>query len=78
MKIQCKNPEAVVKRALFLAYQQSRPMGMGFMQVRDDMTEDQVWEGAIGRSDSGGVGTEKPGILNADYVFGRMMKLYLR
>lgn len=56
--------EEVAKKAIWLAYQASVPMGMGFLQVRDDMTEQSVWD-AIYR---------EGGHLYVDYCFGRMMK----
>ena len=44
-KVDCKNPEAVVKRAFFLAYQAcERETGMGVFRARSGVTEDQVWK----------------------------------
>jgi hypothetical protein len=57
--------EMLAKRMLWLAYQSSRVVGMGFLQERNDVTEDSLW------------GTHsRPGRVNTDYAFGRMMKLY--
>ena len=58
----------VVKRAMYLAWRACGcPTGMGFLQDRPGATEEDVWLS---------VGTL--GEVNADYVFGRMMKLSLR
>lgn len=78
MKGACKNPEAVVKRAVFLAYSASRVCGMGFLQARTGADEDAVWAAATGRTDYGGVGKPGPNRVNCDYVMGRMMKLGLK
>lgn len=77
MTITCPNPEAVARRAFYLAYGAAHAAGMGFLQAREGVTEDQVWQNVRTRADY--VPTEpKPGEAHADYVFGRMMKLSIR
>lgn len=77
MKIKCSNPEAVVKRMFWLAWQAcSGPVGMGFLQNNPSATEDEVW----GNVKSAGDYIIKsrhsePNEAYGDYVFGRMMKL---
>ncbi len=54
------------------------PLGLGFLQDRPDATEEEVWLAMVGAHDYGGIGCKgaPTGEVNADYVFGRMMKLY--
>ena len=80
MKIEVSNAAAVVKRALYLAFDAAGgPTGMGFLQDRGvEQTEDQVWESAVGRTDYNGIGALPDGRLSADYVQGRMLKLMLK
>lgn len=78
MKIECANPEAVAKRAFFLAYQASQAMGMGHLRSRDGVTEDAVWDNARTRGDYPTTGDPKPNTAYGDYVFGRMMKLGIK
>lgn len=66
MKIECSNPRSVAKRAFFLAYESSSAMGLGFIQARSNVTEDDVWTAINSRNDNNPY---------ADYTFGRMMKL---
>lgn len=81
MLIECKNPEAVVKKAFFLAYQAcGSPMGMGILQARGGVSEDDVWANVREARDYGPgadkiMGSNKPGKAYGDYVFGKMMKL---
>lgn len=88
MKIQVKNPEAVVKRAMWLAWQAWQacggPSGMGVLQNRSGVTEEDVWKNL----NAGGLGGDyprlpkevivanpnRPGKVYGDYVFGRKMK----
>ena len=65
---------AVLKRALWLAWKTAgNPFGMGILQDNPSANEEEVWNNAINMGDyptdfSGGS-------LNADYVFGRMIKI---
>lgn len=78
MKFQTKDPEAVARRMMFLAYNAASVTGMGVFRARQGATEDEVWANVIGRGDYGGAGpVAKPGRCLADYVYGRMMKLRL-
>lgn len=82
-KVLCANPEAVVKRAFFLAWQAcGGPLGMGFLQDPGRaVTEDDVWGQAYGKRDypdGNTLAPNKPGDVYGDYVFGRMMKLSLK
>lgn len=81
MTITVPNPEAIVKRAVFLAWQACRgPMGMGVFQDRGEQNEEAVWQQAFGSKDyaMSHLTGNKPGRMHADYVFGRMMKLSLQ
>lgn len=60
--------EQIAKRAFFLAYEASPVMGMGILQAKDGVTEDQVWNEV----------SDGKGSADGDYVFGRMMKLGLK
>ena len=81
MRIECNNPEAVAKRAFFLAYEAcGGARGMGLLQAVQGAAEDDVWRNVRSAGDYG-AGAEKlmrasePGRAYGDYVFGRMMKL---
>ncbi len=72
---------ALVRRILFLAYNASSCFGMGFLQQRSGATEEQVFNNAANMGDYPGGNAMRhapPGDINADYVFGRMMKLSIR
>lgn len=74
------NEEAlnVAKRALYLAWKAAGgPTGAGFLQDRGEQPEEDVWKRAYGMGDYSGrrAGTP-PERVDADYVFGRMLKLY--
>lgn len=65
--------EALAKRMLKLAWDASSVRGMGVLQDRGPaLSEDDIWS----RKSDNGFGC-KEGTINADYVFGRMMKLRL-
>lgn len=70
MEIKHSNPEALAKRMFFLAYEASRVVGMGFLQARQNVTEDQVF-GALWKQSH----RELPINYCGDYIFGRMVKL---
>ncbi len=74
MKRQYKNHEdtvSVMKEALWLAWQSSHVMGMGYLQDRPGATKEEVWAYVQW--------PDKPVMsIHADYVFGRMMKLFCR
>lgn len=83
MKIKLKTEDdakAVVKRAFFLAYNAcGRALGMGLLQARPNVTEDELYDAIIGNHDYTFPGCDPTKQdetdLYADYVFGRMMKL---
>ncbi len=67
---------SVAKEALWLAWNAcGGPAGMGFMQDKPGADKDAVWKQTVTRGDYSGVGTEDKSRIDADYVFGRMMKL---
>ncbi len=84
MLIECKNPEAVVKEAFWLAYQAcGGPAGMGFLQTNATATKEDVWNNVRSAGDypAGATALMKaaqPGDAYGDYVFGKMMKLGLK
>lgn len=63
-------PETIAKRAAFLAYNASIVVGMGILQARDNVTEDEVWAEVTYRN-------EGKNQIYGDYVFGKMMKFSL-
>jgi hypothetical protein len=74
--------ERVARRMVFLAWKAcGGSIGMGVLQDRGEQDEDAVWRQAYGRWDYPG-GRELRGLaegeVEADYVFGRMMKLVLK
>lgn len=82
MKVTVINPEVVVKRMFFLAYQASEVIGRGWLQAKSNITEEDVWNNI----NTGGCGADycdvtnismqnQSGRIHADYVFGKMMKL---
>lgn len=79
MKVICANAEEAVslaKRMFFLAYEAcGGPVGMGFFQAREGITEEQVWQNVCIEGDYTanfrGSNEKRP---YGDYVFGRMMK----
>lgn len=82
-KIKCDNPEQVVRRAFWLAWQAcGGTAGMGFFQDRPGADEESVWKNVRSAGDYGRGGMitnpDKPGEAYGDYVFGRMMKLGLK
>ena len=86
MRIEVQNPEAVVKRAFWLAWQAcGGTFGAGFLQDNPGATEGEVWKQVFDRADYPGGNDpriasnfhNKPGKVHGDYVFGRMMKLGL-
>ena len=67
---------AVAKEAVWLAWNAAgTPRGMGLFQNRPGADKDAVWDNAYNQSD---YAMRRGGLedINADYVFGRMMKLY--
>lgn len=81
MKIEIKGipGHVVAKKMLWMAWQAcGGPIGMGRMQDNPLATEDSVWDAMGGARDYGGAEAKRPECreVAADYVFGRMMKLY--
>ena len=70
-----------IRRIFFLAYNAcSRASGMGIFQSRESVSETDVWSNVCRRGDypttESGITTKNGvGDADADYVFGRMMKL---
>lgn len=78
MKIECKNPEEVTRRAFYLAWQAcGGTFGMGFLKNAPGSSEADVWRNVQTRGDYTPQ-EPKPGEAYGDYVFGRMMKLSVR
>lgn len=73
--------KAVVMRAFFLAYTAAGgAVGMGFLQARNAVTEEQVWNNVASHGDYPGgplpgMADPEKGEAYGDYVFGRMLKL---
>lgn len=67
---------AVAKEAIWLAWNAcGGPMGAGVLQDRGQQPKDKVWDQAYNQRDYAGRHGPAEAV-NADYVFGRMMKLY--
>jgi hypothetical protein len=81
MKFPTDNPKAVASRMIYLAWKASRLQGLGFLQDQGDQTEEQVFAQAYHRGDYPG-GRDfmggSPDEVSSDYVFGRMVKLYMK
>ena len=79
IKITKGSAEALVKRMFFLAWKACRgPVGMGFLQDRGELNEEQVWKVCYNAEDYPGGNLfrgNKPGDVYGDYVAGRMMKV---
>ena len=70
--------QAVTKEVMWLAWNAcGGPREMGFMQDKPDADKDAVWKQAFERRDYPGMNGGHWERINADYVFGRMMKLRL-
>ena len=69
---------AVAKEAVWLAWQAcGGPSGMGFLRNNPGADKEAVWKNAYGNEDYK-TRHGAPEDVYADYVFGRMMKLYFR
>ena len=62
--------ETLAKRMFWLAYQASIPIGLGVLHYTEDLTEDDIWQSVS----FDGKRVDRPA---ADYVSGRMMKMWL-
>jgi hypothetical protein len=66
----------VAKEALWLAWNAARgPSGMGVFRDNPGADKEAVWKNAANMEDYPG-SRAQAGRINADYVFGRMLKLY--
>lgn len=72
-----KDSEIIIKRIFKLAYDASIVCGLGYLQAVDNASEDDVWNNVSNNGDYP-VNHNEPGRWNADYVFGRMMKLSIQ
>lgn len=65
-----------IKRLFYVAWQASVTLGMGRIQANPAATEADVWRNIWHAGDYPvRVTPAQPGVVNADYVFGKMMKL---
>lgn len=71
---------SIVKRMFWLAYQSSHVLGMGKFQARADATEEDVWNNILTSGDYPARLNQREGQYqyHGDYVFGRMIKLFVR
>lgn len=69
--------EQIAKRYFFLAYEASNVAGLGLLQARNEITEEEVWNNVACAGDYPGYSLRS--LSNSepygDYVFGRMMKV---
>lgn len=77
MKYKVTNQYEFLSRLLFLAYESSSVFGMGKIQARPGMDEKMVFSNIIRSGDYPGRVVQQ-GTINADYVFGKMMKISIR
>ena len=77
MRIAVDNAEEVVKEMMWTAWRASSVFGMGIMQDKPNATKEEVWARIKGGGHDDSITPSKPNEAHADYVFGRMMKLYL-
>lgn len=79
IKITKGSAESLVKRMFFLAWKACRSaVGMGWLQDRGELNEDQVWNICYNSLDYPGRNAlrgNRPGDVYGDYVSGRMMKV---
>lgn len=69
---------AVAKEVIWLAWNAcGGPSGYGFLRDKPGADKEAVWEATIGRTDYDGF-RARDNHVDADYVLGRMMKLYFR
>lgn len=67
---------AVAKEAMWLAWNAAGgPFGMGVLQNNPGADKEAVWDQAYNMGDYTGKHDGRPESVNADYVFGRMLKL---
>jgi len=81
MIVKTKKAMEIAKEALWLAWNAcNRPFGMGVLQDNPGATKEEVWENAYNKGDYSGGRTflNNDNDVDADYVFGRMMKLYFK
>ena len=69
--------DEVLKEAFWLAWMASQTFGAGRLQANPEATKDDVWTNIIEHGDYPGPSRTPEGVYNADYVFGRMMKLVI-
>ena len=70
-KIHIPNGLTIAKRMLFLAWKESSSRGLGSLQDQGEQSEETVFWAAYNRGDGFPY-------IEADYIFGRMMKLHLQ
>lgn len=75
IKISGTTNEQFIKRMYFLAYQNSRVMGLGALRAVSEATEDAIFKNIDDHGDYAMKLGIKKNEYYADYVFGRMMKL---
>ena len=67
---------AVAKEAMWLAWNAAgNPSYMGVFQDNPGASKEDVWDRAYNEGDYTGGHSGRPEYVNADYVFGRMLKL---
>lgn len=69
--------DAVLREAVWLAWQLAGgPTGMGVLADKPGATKDEVWANAVNAADYPGKAVfTTPSFFNADYVFGRKVKI---
>ena len=69
----------IAKEAIWLAWNAAGgPSGYGFLHDNPTAQKDEVWKQAYEMGDYSGRGGMEESCVNADYVFGRMLKLRFR
>lgn len=78
MKFICENPGKVASEMLYLAYEASSVVGMGKLQEVDNLTKEDILVLCTGQAFHDLILFKgRKFQLNADYLAGRMVKLFL-
>jgi hypothetical protein len=79
IKVAAEQTKAIVDEAFWLAWQAcGGTFGMGFLQDRSGVDKAAVIKNVETAGDYCGISHSRPGEMDADYVFGLMMKMHVK
>ena len=79
IKVASAQTKAIVDEAFWLAWQAcGGTCGMGLLQDRSGVDKAAVIKNVETAGDYCGISHSRPGEMDADYVFGRMMKMHVK